>query len=84
MAIGSKLTSCSEIGNPDPEDVITKINSGKTLDKADYVTIVDYIDDFSYGTDSSDDLYESGREAVERYPYFKFLRMALANAVDTS
>ncbi|MDE6028088.1 MAG: hypothetical protein K2G23_08460 [Muribaculaceae bacterium] len=46
MAMGCTFTSCSGIGNPEPEEVMTKINSGEDLDEADYATMVDYINDF--------------------------------------
>ena len=84
MVMGCTITSCSSIVNPDPEEVMEKINSGEALDEADYATMVDYINDFCDEADASDGSYEAGQEAVERYPYFMAFGLTLANAVETT
>ncbi len=76
-------TSCSGIGDPDPEEVMQKINSGEKLDEGDYNTMIDYINDFCDEGEYSDGSYESGYELGQQYPYFMAFGLRLEQAVNS-
>ncbi len=81
---GCILSYCSGITNPTPDEVMSKINSGQTLDEDDYATMIDYIQEFCAEGESSDGSYESGRAAGEKYPYFMAFGMTLGHALDNN
>lgn len=71
------LCSC---GEPSPQEVMNKINSGDQLEEADYYVMLDYLEDFVEMGEMSDGSYEEGQRAGRKYPYFMQFATALDNA----
>ncbi len=75
MAVAASLfigamVACSGVGQPSPQDVAEKIETGEKLEEADYETMLDYLEEFvEVGEDSPND-YESGQAVAREYPYF--------------
>lgn len=59
---------------------MAKINSGDNLEKEDYYTIQDYLEEFCDVGELSSNDYESGAEVAREYPYFMYFARALDNA----
>lgn len=76
-----QFASCSSgDSNPSPEEVMQKINSGQTLDNADYYAMLDYLEEFVERGESGDGSYEDGQAIGHEYPYFMAFAIQLDNA----
>lgn len=72
--------SSSATSLPDPDEVMTKINTGAQLSDADYQLMLLYLEEVVEEGEASDHSYESGQETAGRYPYF----MSFANELNSA